>query len=154
MALAHAKAADYKIINDFIPEQNLYVQDYFRSRLNRMKEGNGMIGGPYTAGYALLQMTEAEEKKDKTIEALITYLLKTQKPDGSWRIRTHRPPLEDSDFTATALAIRGLLQYDDQPDSIQNAVRWLKNSKPESTEDRVFQVLGLHWAQRDTSAFG
>jgi N-acyl-D-amino-acid deacylase len=151
MALAHAKSSGYNISNDFISGQNLYIQDYFQSRINRMMEGKGVIGGPYTAGYALLQMAVASERNDETIEALRTYLLKTQKPDGSWQIRTHRPPLEDSDFTATALAIRGLKHYGSEKVAIDSAVQWLNDTQPKSTEDHVFQVLGLHWANKESS---
>lgn len=151
MALAQAKAAGYSISNDAISEQTHYIKDYFESRLKRMHNGNGVIGGPYTAGYALIQMAVASERNDETIEALRTYLLKTQKPDGSWQIRTHRPPLEDSDFTATALAIRGLKHYGSEKVAIDSAVQWLNSTQPKSTEDHVFHVLGLHWASKDSS---
>ena len=152
MALAHAKASGLEVSEDSISEQTLHTQDYFESRLKRMHNGNSVIGGPYTAGYALVQMAEAKVEKEETITALIAYLLKTQKDDGSWRIRTHRPPMEDSDFTATALAIRGLKQYGESVQMpITSGVRWLRNTKPASTEDHAFQVLGLHWADEDTS---
>jgi len=151
MAMAEAKAAGYTVSEESISGQTLYVQDYFKGRLKRMHNGNGVIGGPYTAGYALSQMADAKVAKETTIDALVAYLSNTQKSDGSWRIRTHRPPLEDSHFTATALAIRGLKKYGSNNEAVASGVRWLNNAEPESTEDHVFRVLGLHWAGEDAS---
>ncbi|MGH9629985.1 MAG: amidohydrolase family protein, partial [Bryobacteraceae bacterium] len=62
-----------------------------------------------------------------------------------------RPPLEDSTFTGTALSIRALQYYGEDPqDRIERARRWLEDAKPATTEDRVMQLLGMTWAKSST----
>ena len=130
-----------------LPAQKEYIEDYFEGRLEQMAKGQRVIGGPYTAGYALAGMAESGGKPSPTTDALVQYLRHSQHKDGSWRIRTHRPPLEDSHFTATALAIRGMLAYGKPKDGVVKAAKtWLLTNNPTSTEDYVFQVLGVHWA--------
>src|SRR5690606_425988 len=102
---------------------------------------------------------------DATSAALVQYLLMVQEDDGHWRIRARPPPLEASHFTAPALAVRGLNHHhppeadatnsgdseDDVQAAISKARRWLNQAEATSNEDRIFQLLGLHWsgAERD-----
>ena len=76
--------------------------------------------------------------------------MKTEHKDGGWRIRTHRPPLEDSHFTATALGIKGIAEFAEsakKAEPTKRALAWLKRTSPKSTEDHAFKVLGLHWGE-------
>ena len=95
-------------------------------------------------------MTEAGVKSNATTKALVKYLIQSQEKDGSWRIRTHRPPLEDSNFTATALALHGLQSYG-KPDEgvLDKATAWLLETNPKSTEDHAFRIFGLTWGGQD-----
>jgi ankyrin repeat protein len=84
--------------------------------------------------------------------SLMSAIARRQAEDGRWRSLFHRPPSEDSDFTATALSIR-TLQLAQTPASqsearvrIERARRWLETATPQNTEDNAFQVLGLRWA--------
>jgi len=159
-----------------IGEQAAFTAAYFTPRTKRLLQGNGMIGGPYTAGYAHWGLSvggDAEQELQETLEA---YLLATQQENGSWRIRSHRPPLEDSHFTATALAIlalspgrdaeqhpaaaraaeskaatskdqrRQVKQKRPHRDAIEQARTWLVKAEAESNEDRTFRLLGLYWS--------
>lgn len=81
------------------------------------------------------------------------YLLAGQQHvSGAWRSYTHRPPLEDSAFTATAYTIRALQLFPvpgregEMRERIGRARRWLQAATPRDTEDRVMQLLGLAWA--------
>jgi Squalene-hopene cyclase C-terminal domain len=81
-------------------------------------------------------------------------------------VSSRRPPSESSDFTATALALRGVLAFGpsglaatandgaqkkslDQPVRAaevpwrEPVLRWLTRTKPRDTEDRVFRLWGL-----------
>jgi len=76
-----------------------------------------------------------------------------QRSDGHW-LTPSRPPIEYSEFTATAVSLRGLTVYGgDNPAatraSIERATRWLEKSTPRNHEDRVFRLLGLVWAGGD-----
>ena len=145
MALCRAKLAGFAIQDNSVSAQTKFTLEYFGDRKDRLPKGEGVPGGSYSAGYALAGLAAAKEPANETIQALVQYLLKKQNKDGSWRIGTHRPPLEDSDFTATALGIKGT----PKGTHTQRASNWLKQAKAKSTEDHTFKVLGLHWAKAD-----
>ena len=142
MALGRAKLTGFTIQDNIVSEQTKFTLEYFTDRKERLPKGEGVPGGSYSAGYALAGLAAAKEPANETTQALIQYLLKTQKKDGSWRIRTHRPPLEDSDFTATALGLKAMTKTD----HARKAGQWLVKTQAKSTEDHVFKILGLHWA--------
>jgi ankyrin repeat protein len=69
--------------------------------------------------------------------------------DGHWVTSDFRPPHSSSMFTATATAVRAISLY--MPDKacgvcIVRARRWLFQTRPASTEDAAFRLLGLVWA--------
>jgi len=65
--------------------------------------------------------------------------------------------MQDGDFSRTALAIRALSAYPipargpEFRESVARGASWLAARSPQSTEDRVMQLLGLHWAQSNAS---
>lgn len=129
-----------------------FTRAYFHSRRDKLTAGRGVIGGPYTAGYALAGLHAAKHPADETTAALVSYLREVQKEDGSWRIGSHRPPLEDSHFTATALAVQSLLRWPDPAQDKTNAAlrkaqAWLLATEVNSTEDAAFKLLGLYWGE-------
>jgi hypothetical protein len=134
----------------------------FRPNQAEIRKGHGIPGANTTAVYALLALETAGHPADETTSALVEYLLKNQRRDGSWPAVTRRPPTEGSAFTNTALAVRGLHAYGlakdrkDTKDSkdgeelrkrVRKAVErgrdWLLAQKPETTEDKVFRLHGL-----------
>ena len=145
MTLSHATLAGLSVRDDTISAQAKFTLEYFGDRKDRLPKGEGVPGGSYSAGYALAGLAVAKESTNEISKALVQYLLKKQNKDGSWRIRTHRPPLEDSDLTATALGIKGI----PEGTNARRASNWLKQAKAKSTEDHAFKVLGLHWAKAD-----
>jgi ankyrin repeat protein len=84
-------------------------------------------------------------------------LTKLQLNDGRWRHGPARTPIESSDFTATATAIRTLQAYASPRDPaeftshIQRAAAWLRTSTPTTTDDKVFRLYGLNWSAADPS---
>ena len=79
-----------------------------------------------------------------------------QRKDGCWHSAgIARPPMEDGDFSRTALSIRALTSYGppglkaEFDQRIQRAAAWLKAANPRTTEDRNMQLLGLKWANAD-----
>src|SRR5579863_3789552 len=75
-----------------------------------------------------------------------------QEADGGWRSVLHRPPSQESDFAATALAIRRLQlsmparSASETSVRIARAKRWLLVTPPRTNEDQAFRLLGLAWA--------
>jgi Squalene-hopene cyclase C-terminal domain len=109
-------------------------------------------GVPESTGYALLALSANGRPRDSVTAAQVRNLAARQLPDGEWHPAGPRPPLEFSDATPTALAIHALQIYAPQrlkrqyAIQIQRAQSWLLSAKVESTEDAVFQLLGLSWS--------
>jgi len=118
----------------------------------RALQGLGVPGGLDTAGYILLGLSAEKYAPTEVTDAWARYLKNQQQLDGHWRIQAQRPPIESSDIEATAAAMRSLQFYAPKSKraeyrkAVQLGARWLEAAQPKTTEDRVFLVLGLHWA--------
>lgn len=151
-ALRLADSCGLSVDRAAVRQQSEFTQHYYGERRADAAQGKSVPGGPYSAGYALLSLAADEWPADETTAALVAYLGRTQDANGSWKIRTRRPPLEDSHFTATALAVRSLSFYardakqDEAPERIERARAWLVEASPESHEDEVFRLFGLRWS--------
>jgi ankyrin repeat protein len=66
--------------------------------------------------------------------------------DGHWVTSDFRPPHSSSMFTATATAVRAIGLYGPDKECIARARQWLVRTRPASTEDAAFRLLGLVWA--------
>ena len=101
--------------------------------------------------YVLLGMAAEKYPSDTITDVWARYARNTQSPDGRFKCLTVRPPLEASDFQVTAATIRSLLAYapkshqTDYGRAVERAIRWLERAEPATTEDHVFQILGLKW---------
>lgn len=156
MAFSLAKPRGVKVADDAMRRQSALTQAFFEERRQRVAKGQGVPGGPFTAGYALIGLAEDKWPADGATAALVSYLHATQEKDGRWRIRTRRPPIEDSDFTATALSVRALRLWSADEaatiDAVKRARQWLVNTTAESNEDKTFRLLGLAWSDAPRAA--
>lgn len=88
-------------------------------------------------------------------EALM--LARMQLRDGRWRHAPARVPIMSSDFTTTATAIRSLQTYGSTNDAdeltarIVRATNWLQTNTPMTSDDKVFRLFGLRWANADAA---
>ena len=71
-----------------------------------MRQGYG--GQADTAGYALWTLANGGWKPDDTTAAVAEYLLLWQQDLAHWKPQSQRPPTEQSLFTSTHVALRGL----------------------------------------------
>jgi len=161
LALRQAHRDGYEVDLEEIKHQTEHTHRFFEKRKEKISKGDGVPGGPFTAGYALLLLKDNDWPADETTEAMAQYLQQKQQPDGRWKIGTKRPPMEYSDFTATALAVRGLQLYpptsdDDEQEkdasidsNVEKARQWLIDTPAKHQEDRTFRLLGLVWTQAD-----
>lgn len=105
-----------------------------------------------TTGYILMGLSAEDHPRGDGTDAMVRILKLTQLPDGHWRT-PYRPPSESSEFTATAVSLRGIQLYGrgfgkrPDADAIRAATSWLERTPPQSTEDRTFRLLGLTWGQ-------
>jgi ankyrin repeat protein/mono/diheme cytochrome c family protein len=130
-------------------ELSTLVRDIDATREQAL-EGMVAPGGlATTTGYILLALDEQKYRPDESTDALARLLRLMQRADGRWPT-PFRPPIEASEFTATAVSARGLRRYGgDNPTAtsaaLLRATHWLESATPLDHEDRVFRLLGLVW---------
>jgi len=109
-------------------------------------------GGPTTIGYILMGLSAEHHRPDAATDAMVRLLRLRQRSDGHWDT-ANRPPFEASEFTATAVSLRGIQLYGrseskaTEDAAIGAAASWLANAHPQTTEDRVFRLFGLTWTR-------
>ena len=105
-----------------------------------------------TKGYDLFAEAVAGLPANEHTDAAVHHLSAIQGPEGSWHNNLPRPPIQTSDVGATALAIHALqafplpgrrIQFAKQ---VERARAWLWKAKPQNTDERIYQLLGLAWA--------
>jgi hypothetical protein len=103
--------------------------------------------------YSVLQLDVEGAKPDHTIDAMIHNIAGEQRQAGNWAFGgIARPPMEDGDFSRTAICLRALKTYGlpgrqaEFEERIRRATLWLMMAKPQSTEERTMQLLGLKWS--------
>jgi hypothetical protein len=103
-------------------------------------------------------LMDAGMEKNARAEALAQIIAELQWVDGRWHHGMARMPFESSDFAATALAVRVVSALGSQEHAAPNAQRlarakaWLLATDPQTTDDKSFQLFGLHWAGADAEA--
>jgi ankyrin repeat protein len=116
----------------------------------QMRGGGGQPDGQL---YLSMAMAAVEMPPSFMTDALAHFLAGKQRADGSWNgTGATRAPMQDGDFSRTALGIRALTAYPipsrapEFRERVARAASWLASRSPLTTEDRVMQLLGLHWA--------
>lgn len=106
--------------------------------------------------YSVLHLAVEGAEPDHTVDAIVHNIAGEQRVKGNWTIPgIARPPMEDGDFSRTAICLRSLAAYTlpgrkaEFDERIQRAAGWLKAATPRTTEDRSMQLLGLKWANVD-----
>jgi len=116
--------------------------------------GSGISG----LGYELFARAIALERGDERVQAQLYYLKSMQRTDGSWGLVGNRPPITFDDLTATAFVINALNTFAlpvhaaETRQRIDRARTWLLQAQPQSTQERVFHLLGLTWSKADAGA--
>jgi N-acyl-D-amino-acid deacylase len=107
---------------------------------------------PISVSYALLALAADNYTADETTAAMAQLIANCQLEDGSFQTLPIRPPIESSDFAATALSIRALQLYGtDVENRVSRGRAWLRSAAPKTGEDRAMQLLGLAWANAATA---
>jgi hypothetical protein len=109
-------------------------------------------GETMTTGYTLVALAAEKYPGDALTDAMALWSASAQFGDGSWRLPSHRAPIEYSPFTGTALGLRALQLYGPPAKHKEFEVRiakarhWLEQNTPRDNEGRTFRLLGLGWA--------
>jgi hypothetical protein len=110
--------------------------------------------GDFVPGFGslLLGLDPRKSARSESIGATAMVMARMQTPDGDWRFGMQREPVQSSYFTATAMAIRAMQNYAPQQHKAEiegrlaKAKSWLRSAPAPNTEDQVFRLLGLKWA--------
>jgi ankyrin repeat protein len=152
MAVDAVKSRGLPVDEQVASDQVKRIATYLESWRERAVQGVGIPGDSDTISYILAGLADAKHIPDVATDAMARFLKGQQHPDGAWRIFAHRPPIESSDIQVTAVSLKALRHYAPQARRIEyqaavsRASSWLIKADPRSNEDRVFQLLGLHWA--------
>lgn len=149
LAMTAVRTLGTQIDKPLLKEQAEFTLTSFAGRKEQLLAGTGIGGRAMTVAYGLWALEIADFAPDETTAAMVTFLLKTQTPDGSWTFQSNRPPLEASSVMCTVLAAYGLKTYgtDGQKDESAKATgkanAWLETAKLESIEDKAARLWGL-----------
>jgi hypothetical protein len=102
---------------------------------------------PVTLGYVLLGLAADNYPADDLTDVMVQTIMKWQRPDGGFHAMPMRPPIEGTDFAATALSLRGMQLYGkNSEERVARAAAWLKRATPHSAEDAAMRLMGMSWA--------
>ncbi|MHB8638012.1 MAG: ankyrin repeat domain-containing protein [Fimbriimonadaceae bacterium] len=101
-----------------------------------------------TDGWLLAGLAAHHAPRTQATAAMAMVLARQQSPDGHWSFSTPRVPMQSSNVTFTALAIRALKAYGPASSAgqIWRAKTWLLHTPAATSEDRASRLLGLKWA--------
>jgi hypothetical protein len=163
VALATAKRHGFDVPNERIQEQIEYIVGEYDGYRERFKKGQGPGPSPTggatdNTGYALFALNAVGYRPNDLTELVVSYTLTDQADRTYWATNARRMPTEASAFTTTALNIAALTHFasDSQRvlarERVTAARSWLLRTKPNDTEDRVFRLLGLKFANAEEAA--
>jgi ankyrin repeat protein len=151
LALQFSREHGFKVDEPRARRQAETTRRRLAGRRELLLQGAG-VADQLDAGYWLIGLAAAGAAREVTTDALVHYFTLKQAKDGHWRTTLFRPPANDSDFTATALAVRGLQLFGppgrtaEIAERVRKARAWLVSATPRTAEDKTFQLLGLRWA--------
>jgi N-acyl-D-amino-acid deacylase len=113
---------------------------------------------PVTGSYMLEALAAQNYLPNKLTAALAHSIAMKQAADGRWVGWSPRPPLENGDIQATAMAVRALELYGmpgrraEFDKRIERARQFLLAAPAASTEEAIMRMWGLQWAGAPRSA--
>jgi ankyrin repeat protein len=112
-----------------------------------------LFADPATSlGYRSFGLIGDHRPANATTDQWMHSLVVIQAGDGRWPAFAPRPPMQVSDVSSTALVVQAIKHYGwagrkaEFDAAVNRARKWLWTVKAETTEDAVYQLLGLHWA--------
>ncbi|MEO6235878.1 MAG: ankyrin repeat domain-containing protein [Vicinamibacterales bacterium] len=135
--------------------QRQKIAAYLDDWRERVLIGQGIPGEVDSITPILNGLAAERHPPDAATDAMARFVRLQQAPAGNWRVTGHRPPIESGDVRVTAESIRSMRAYTPPVEralaegAIRRAAGWLATVQPDETQERAFQVLGLHWARAD-----
>ncbi|HSF23481.1 MAG TPA: ankyrin repeat domain-containing protein, partial [Blastocatellia bacterium] len=152
MTIAEVRKRGFALDEQVAKSQVKKIAAFIDTWRERALQGVGIPGDSDTVGYILLGLAAENSPSDDATDAMARFVKGQQHPDGGWRIFAHRPPIESSNIQVTSVSMRALQLYGPKAQraeyqtAVKRAADWLIKARPQTTEDRAFQLLGLGWA--------
>lgn len=131
-------------------ERRLQVTSTIASAGPVQLEGPAAIGGADNNLYLVEALVRGGYPADRITDYLAANLAAAQGADGGWHLPGYsRSPIQDSDFSRTAMAMRALRAYGtpgraaDTKARLARAKKWLLAAKPVILEDLDMRLLGV-----------
>lgn len=153
MALTTAHSRGITIDAENLRQQIQFTADFLAKNRTNYLAGKGQGGQALTAGYALWTLELGDWKPDGTTEAVTEFLLKFQSDLNHWKPQTVRPPMEESLFAVSYVALRSLKMFGTTTQQERISQRtakvreWMLKTAARETEDRVFRLRALQVAE-------
>jgi ankyrin repeat protein len=154
-ARAYAAARDANLSPDPRLRQALIDAEIAsRPRLAAVVPYLGSFGGDFDTTNAMIAANiDLNEPSNEFTDLIVHFLAARQDTSGAWTLLgLARPPIQESNITRTAYAIRILKRYSwaaRQPEfdsRVKKAEMWLRQAKPETTYEQADRILGLYAA--------
>jgi ankyrin repeat protein len=117
------------------------------TRLPQLIAGNGDIDGML---FWTVAMAELGEPASSMTDAIVHFVASRQNPSGSWDIaQGGRPPMEDTPFTRTMMAVWTLKAYGwparraEFEERLTRARKWLLAAEPHTTQEECDRLIAL-----------
>ena len=151
MALARAKGRGFAIDEKARVAEARFTVEALRPDRERYLIGSG-FADILEPAYFLPGVEAGGYARDDMTDAMTRYLALRQTHDGGWRAQMQRIPLDGSDVSLTALAVRSLRLYAppsraaDTDSRVARARAYLAQFDASTNEDLTYKALGLRWA--------
>ena len=148
LAMTVARDAGLRFDADLFAAQRDFTRKSFDERKARLAKGEHVGGRAATVSYGLWTLKLAGGKPDELTEAMTTYLLTVQQPDGHWKPQSNRPPLESSIVSCTVLVAWTLREFSVEAQreqvtiAMERAKSWLATASLDEQEDLNFALWG------------
>jgi len=136
MTIASARKRNFPVDDAAERSQLNAAASFIESWRERSLQSWPIPGDSATASYLLVGLHAGQHSPDLATDAWARYLKNRQSEDGRWADPSHRPPLEASEFQATATSIRALQAYAppsrraEYETAIRRGSEWLKSARP------------------------
>jgi hypothetical protein len=121
-------------------------------------EGAAPLGGADNNVYLAEALVRSGYAPDRKTDILVANLAAYQAGDGGWHLPGYaRSPLQDNDFSRTAMAMRAIKTYgtpgrsDEMKARIERGKQWLLRANSVTTEDFDMRLVGVAAAGASTS---
>ena len=152
MTISLARENGFKVDERSERDQQKKIAAYIEKWRERALIGVGIAGESIVASYILVGLAAQNYPPGEATDALARFVASQQWPNGQWQAFTHRPPMGGSDISITAAALRAIQVYGPKAQrakyegTVSRARDWLMKAQPHTSDERVFQLLGLAWA--------